>query len=572
MATRARKPTPAAPDRDYAAIAAEYERAVVAGEILACRETIAASQRNIDDHARQDSPERPWNYTYDPARGAKVCKFLELLRHIKGPMAGKRIVLEPSTVWAVMTLYSWLKPDGMRRFSRGYYEVARGNAKSLLSSGLALYHLCADGDAGAEVYSAATTKDQAKIVWNVSKEMARKCPELVAAYGVKLLAHTMPVPRTASMYKPVAAKADSQDGYNISFAVLDELHAHKSRDLYDVMVTGCGKRPQSLLFCITTAGTNRAGICFEVRSYVRDVLLGKVVDDSQFGIIYTLDPNDDWKDPAVLPKANPLWGVAVDIAKVLEQQTVAINTPSAQNNFRTKHANVWCSAGNAYFDMPKFDLGADSSLKIEDFLGQPVWIGLDLASKVDIASKVYIFKNGEERIQFERHYLNQGAIDNGANSQYAGWAKSGYLQVNPGPVTDHTVIESELREDIERFEVKEIGLDSHNATLMSQKLADYAEVVEVRQTMLGMSEPTKAMDAAIRLGQLKHAGNPATGWMFSNLVATPDKKDNVFPYKNRPEEKIDGAIAAIIALSRANACADEDDAFDAFIGLKKAKG
>lgn len=570
MATRARKTTSSVPERDFAVIAAEYERTILAGEIPACRETIAACQRNVDDLARKDSPERPWRYTYDPKKGGRVCKFLELLVHFEGPLAGERIVLEPAQVWAVMTLYSWKKPNGKRRFKRGYYEVARGNGKSALSSGLALYHLCADEDAGAQIYSAATTQKQAKIVWNAAKQMAARVPALLAHYGLKLWAHHMSVPRTAARFEAVSAVGEKQDGYNVSFAVLDELHAHKKRDVYDVIETGCGKRPQSLLWCITTAGTNRAGICWEVRAYVRDVLFGKVIDDSQFGIIYTLDPEDDWRDISVLPKANPLWGISVDIEAVRATQLKAINTPSAVNNFKTKHCNIWCSAGNAYFDMPKFDAGADSTLKIEDFLGQPCWIGLDLASKVDIASKTLAFKRGEDRFQFEFHYLNQAAIDNGNNSQYAGWAASGYLRVNPGPVTDHTLIENEIFEDLQRFQVKEVGLDSHNATLMSQRLAPYTDVVEVRQTTLGMSEPTKAMDACIRSGNLKHTGNPVTGWMFSNVVATPDKKDNVFPYKNRPEEKIDGAISSIIALSRANACTDaDDDAFNDFIGLKK---
>lgn len=573
MATKVRNTTSAQTSRDYAAIAAEYQRAILAGEILACQETIAACQRNADDMARQDSPERPWQYTYDPEKGARPCKFLELLRHIKGPKAGQRIVLHPATVWTVMTMYSWVKPDGFRRFSRAYYEVARGNAKSLLSSGLALYHLCVEGTDGAEVYSAATTAKQARIVFDVSKEMARRCPELIKAYGVKLWADTVAVPKFASKFEPINSKGETQDGYNVSFAVLDELHAHKKRELYDVILTGCGKRPESLLLCITTAGTNRAGICWEVRGYCRDVIMGKIIDDSQFAIIYTLDPDDDWREPSVLPKANPLWGEAVNPVKVLEAQNVAANTPSAVNNFRTKHANTWCSAGNAYFDMPKFDAGADPALKIEQFLGQQVWIGLDLASKVDIASKVYVFKRGDERIMFERHYLNQGAIDNGNNSQYAGWASSGYLQVNPGPVTDHTTIEAELLEDIERFEVREIGLDAHNATLMSQKLAGHADVVEVRQTTLGMSEPMKALDACIRLGNLKHSGNPATGWMFSNVVATQDKKDSVFPFKARPEEKIDGAIAAIIALSRADAYVDKTAerkaSMDKFLGITR---
>jgi len=575
MASRASKTTPKTPQkRDFAAIAQRYEDDVLSGRIPACRETIAACQRNRDDKARRSTPERPWEYRYDPQKGAKPCKFLELLRHIKGPKAGQRITLHPATVWVVMTLYSWLRADGMRRFARAYYEVARGNGKSILSSGLALYHLCADGDDGAEVYSAATTAKQARIVFDVAKQMARKCPELIAAYGAKLWADSINIPTTASKFEPINSKGETQDGYNVSFAVLDELHAHKRRELYDVVLTGCGKRPQSLLLSITTAGTNRTGICFEVRGYCRDVLLGTVIDDAQFAIIYTLDPQDDWREPEVLRKANPLWGEAVDIRKVLEAQLVAIGTPSAVNNFKTKHANVWCSAGNVFFDMQKYEASADPALKLEDFLGQPVWIGMDLASKMDIASKKYVFKDGKRRITFSVNYINQAAIDKSANSQYAGWAASGYLRVNPGETTDHTRIADELVEDCSRFKVREIGFDANNATLMSQRLSAYTDVVEVKQTVIGMSEPTKAMQACIAEGNWVHDGNPVDAWMFSNLVCNEDKKGCVMPFKNRKEEKIDSAIAGVIALSRAEAevpdpKAAKKAAMDKFLGINR---
>lgn len=558
----------ATPPRDYAAIAARYENDVLSGRVLACQEVIAACQRNRDDLGRASTPERPWPYHYDPAKGARPCKFLEQLRHIKGEAAGKLVVLEPSTVWAVMTLYGWVRPDGRRRFSRGYYEVARGNAKSLLSSGLGLFHLCADGDEGAEVYAAATTQKQARIVWDTAKAMARMCPALVNYYGVKLWAHSINVPRTESKFVAVCAKGETQDGYNVSLAILDELHAHKRRELYDVMETGCGKRPGSLLWCITTAGTDRSGICYEVRSYVRDVLMGRVIDDNQFGIIYTLDPTDDWRDPGALVKANPLWGVSVIPDKVLELQRKAIATPSAVNNFKTKHCNIWCSAGNAFIDMQAWDALADPGLRIEDYLGRPCWIGVDLASKRDVASVALVFKDGERRVLFLRHYLNQQAIDDGANSAYAGWAEQGHLIVNPGPVTDHTRIEDDLMDDLQRFSVRQVGYDPNNATLLAQRLSGYTDVVEVRQSVAGMSEPTKALDAAIRKGVIAHAGDPVTSWMCSNVRVTVDKKDNVFPFKARPEEKIDGFIAAVMALSRANAeTDDEDDNFNQFIGL-----
>lgn len=572
MANQRAKSPAKAPERDFAAIASRYEHDILSGRILACRETKAACQRNRDDFARVSTPERPWNYMYDPAKGVRVCKFLELLRHIKGPKAGQRIELNPATVWFVMTLYSWVKPDGKRRFKRAYYDVARGNAKSLLSSGLSLYHLCADGDDGAEVYSGATRLKQARIVFDVSKDMAKRCPELLAAYKVQIWADSLTIPSRASKFEPIAAKGDSQDGYNVSFAVLDELHAHKKRDLYDVILTAMGKRPQPLLLSITTAGFNKAGICYEVRGYCRDVLFGKVVDDTQFAVIYTLDPGDDWKDPLVLRKANPLWGDAVNVEELLELQHVAKHTPGQQTNFMTKRANIWTTAGVAYFDGQQFDALADPSLRLEDFHGQPCWIGLDLAAKIDLASKVYTFKRADgERVQFYRNYINDGALERSTNSQYKAWAQQGFLVVHPGNVTDHKLIERELFEDLELFEVKEIGFDANNATLMMQKLGDYTDVVEVRQSTVGMSEPTKAMQALIVSKRLSHPVDPVASWCFANVVCREMANQTVLPRKERPELKIDTAVAAIISLSRADAATDEedDDAFNAFIGLKK---
>jgi phage terminase large subunit-like protein len=222
--------------------------------------------------------------------------------------------------------------------------------------------------------------------------------------------------------------------------------------------------------------------------------------------------------------------------------------------------------------METFKAHADKTLSIEDFLGQRCWVGLDLASKRDIASACLTFKRDGRKYAFLRHYVNQQAVDESPNAQYKAWAEQGYLIVNPGPVTDHTRILTDLIEDTERFEVCEVGLDPHNGTLMSQQLGGYTTCVDVRQSVLGMSGPTKALDAAIRRGELVHDGNPVTEWMFSNVRVTEDKKGNVYPFKDKPEAKIDGAVATIISVSRADADNNDDDSFNDFIGLTKVAG
>lgn len=562
--TRALKPV----DQDWQAVAERYQRDVLSGAIVAGKKLRQAIERQVRDIARQNTP--AFNYQYDPERGAHACRFLSRLKHVEGELAGSYYVMHPAHVWFVMTAYSWLKPNRMRRFSRLYYEVARGNAKSFLSSGLSLYHLCADNDPGAQVYSAATTLKQAKTVWRVSKAMAAKSKALQSYYGLQLWAHSLTVPRTESKFEAIAAKADTQDGLNISFVVVDEVHAHKTRDLYDVLVTAMGKREQSMMLAITTAGFNLHGIGMELHKYASRVLSGDVEDESQFAVIYSLDVEDDWRDPAVLPKANPLWGYSVKPDKLLELQAQAVATPAAQANFKTKHCNVWVQAGRALFDAQAWQNNADPSLRLEDFKGERCWIGLDLASKRDIASVALVFKRDGKRVAFSRNYLNQQAVEEGRHPSYAAWAEAGYFTLNPGSTTDHSRIEADLLEAIEQFDVAEVGLDPHNATLMAQRLSLHTDVVEVRQTVTGLSEPTKALDAAIRDGSLVHDGSPVTAWAISNVHGYEDKKGCIFPFKDRPENKIDPAIALIVALSRANAHSDDDDdAFNAFIGLKK---
>jgi phage terminase large subunit-like protein len=449
-------------------------------------------------------------------------------------------------------------------------ECPRGNGKSALTSGLGLYYLCADGEGGPEVYSAATTRDQARIVFDTSKAMADLSPELRQAFGLQVMTHGLFTPHNAGKFIPLSAEGSTLDGLNVHAAIVDELAAHRKRDVWDVIETGAGKRDQSILVAITTSGTDKAGIGYEVRGYAVDVLKGKVLDETQFGIVFGIDPEDDWRTEASLRKANPNYGVSVEPETLKALQSKAISTASAVNNFLTKHMNVWASAGSAFFNMTKWDEAADPTLKIEDFVGQPCWIGLDLASKKDICSKAYVFKKDDKHVAFFRHYLNQQAIEEGSNSQYSGWAKLELIRVNPGAATNHQVVEDEVMADLKLYDVREVAVDPHGGAHLFQRLAIHTDLVEIRQTVIGLSSPTKELEAAILDGKVLHSGDPVSAWMMSNVVCTLDAKDNVFPKKDKQSEKVDGAIALIMAHSRAALCTDiDDDAFNEFIGLKK---
>ncbi|ARK96159.1 terminase large subunit [Burkholderia pseudomallei] len=547
----------------YAMTARRYAEAVVAGNVPACRWVKLACQRQLNDLARFKGKSSP--YRFNPklsdrsgkafAPADNLCAFIERLPHVKGPLAGEPITLEPWQVFILTTVFGWVQADGRRRFRRSYIEVPRGNAKSTLSSAVGLYMLAADGEGGAEVYSLATTRDQARIVFGDAQTMARRSAGFRSRFGVAVGAHNMNVLASGSKFEALSAEGSTLDGLNIHFGCVDELHAHKTRTVYDVVETGTGKRNNSLLWVITTAGSNRAGICYEIRSFVTKLLEGVFEDDSQFGIVYGLDDGDDWTTVEALMKANPNWGISVQPEVLVPLQAKAMQLPSAVNNFKTKHLNEWVNADTAWMDMRAWDRCADTALDLDTFAGQPCWIGLDLASKTDIAALMLLFAHPEIEggyAIFGRYYLPEDTVMATSNSQYAGWMRNGRLTVTPGNVIDFGWIEADLIEMSSRFQVQGVAFDPFQATQLSTRmLAEGLPMIEVRPTVLNFSEPMKALEALVLQRRLIHDGDPVLGWMASNVVAHLDAKDNIYPRKERPENKIDGIVALIMALSRA---------------------
>ncbi|WP_031597614.1 terminase large subunit [Ferrovum myxofaciens] len=552
--------------QDYAGIARQYARAVLAGRIPACRWVRLACQRQIDDLARFKGRSSPYRFNpvltdasglrYRPAD--RACAFVERLCHVKGPLAGDAIKPEPWQVFILTTVFGWVKVDGKRRFRRSYIEVSRGNAKSTLSSAVALYMLAADGEGGAEVYSLATTRDQARIVFGDAQTMVRRDRALREAFGIEVNAHNISIARTGSKFEALSAEGSTLDGLNIHFGCVDELHAHKTRTVYDVVETGTGKRDNSLLWVITTAGSNRAGICYETRTFVTKLLEGLFEDDSQFGIIYGLDDADDWTTEAALIKANPNWGISVRSEVLLPLQAKAMQMPSAINNFKTKHLNEWVNADTAWMDMRSWEACADPALNEDEFIGEECYVALDLASKVDIAAKAKLFQRDGKFYAFLTYYLPESAAEDGRNSQYSGWARQGLLTLTPGNVTDFDQIEAELMADASRFQIVEVPFDPFQATqLSSHMLAEGLPMVEMRPTVLNFSEPMKQLEALVLQKRFVHNGDPILSWMISNVVCHRDQKDNIYPRKEREENKIDGVVALIMALGRQMAPSDD---------------
>ena len=547
----------------YAAVATRYAEAVIENQIPACRWVKLACQRQLNDLTRLRGKATPFSFnpkltdrngrSFYPADN--LCSFIERLPHVKGPLAGESIKLEPWQIFILTTVFGWVKDDGKRRFRRSYIEVPRGNAKSTLSSAVALYMLAADREGGAEVYSLATTRDQARIVFGDAQTMARRSPGFRNRFSVEVGAHNMHVLASGSKFEALSAEGSTLDGLNIHFGCVDELHAHKTRTVYDVVETGTGKRDNSLLWVITTAGSNRAGICYEVRTFVTKLLDGVFNDDSQFGIIYGLDDGDDWTSESALIKANPNWGISVRPEVLAPLQAKAMQLPSAVNNFKTKHLNEWVNADTAWMDMRAWDACADSSVDLDAFVGQPCWIGLDLASKTDIAALVMVFPHPEiadAYVVFGKYYLPEDTVTAAGNSQYEGWMRTGRLTVTPGNVIDFGWIEADLLDMASRYVIQAVAFDPFQATQLSTRmLSEGLPMIEVRPTVLNFSEPMKTLEALVLQKKLTHDGDPVLSWMASNVVAHLDVKDNIYPRKERPENKIDGIVALIMALSRA---------------------
>ena len=543
-----------------------YARRCVMGEEGAGRLEILAAQRFLRDLERQGTEEFP--YVIDEAKGDRECRFIELMPHIKGQWAKPvyedgmfryaKIVLGDWQVFIEFNLFAWVHRDtGLRRFRRDYEEIARKNAKSTRLAARQLYLLTADGEPGAHCYSAATTGEQAREVFDVSRNMALREPDFLSRFGVEVGRHEIVVPGSAGSYRPLNAEGSTLDGLNIHGGAVDEVHAHKKRDVWDVLDTATGARAQALLSAITTAGSDRAGICYELRTYTVKVLEGVIQDESWFGIIFTIDDADDWRDPKVWRKANPNLGVSVMTDDMEAACRKAEAMPSALNNFLTKRLNVWVNADSAWMDMRAWDRCANAKLTIDHIRHLPCWVPLDLASKVDIAAApVLAHDAAADRwyvVSRGRFWLPERAIESGANSQYHGWVRAGWLVATPGEVTDYDLIEDQLRDDARTLaELREVPYDPHQATQLSgHMLAEGLPMVEMRPTVLNFSEPMKMLEALVLQGKLEHDGSPVMTWMVSNVVCHLDAKDNIYPRKERPENKIDGVVSVIMGIGRA---------------------
>jgi len=549
----------------FGEIAEHYAREVVDGRIPSCKWHRLACQRHLDDLARVGAPGFPYVFnpeltdsagkTYRPAE--RICRFAELMPHIKGDWAarGQLIDLEDWQVFILAVGFGWVHRDtGRRRFRVIDLYVPRKNAKSTLASVIGNYMLAVDDEFGAEVYSGATSQDQAMEVFRPSLLMARATPRFCAQFGVVVNASNLSVTATNSKYEPVIGKPG--DGASPSCAIVDEYHEHKTPELYDTMQTGMGARGQPLMLVITTAGSDISGPCYLHQKELEKVLEGLVQNDQRFGVIFGIDEGDDWTSEDALIKANPNYGVSVDADFLRQQQRDAQADPRKQNVFKTKHLNVWVQAASPWLNLHNLQKCADASLNLEAFRGEECIVGLDLASKQDIASAVYEFRrqvDGETHYYaIARNYAPRAAVDKPENAHYQGWVNSGHLIATPGNMIDLEQIQADLLAAAETVVIREVAKDSWGGQQLGANLAlEGFTVVDIPQQVRYLSEPMKDLQALVDAGRFHHDGNPCTVWQYSNVEVAPDRNENIFPRKLRAQNKIDAAVATIVAHNRA---------------------
>jgi phage terminase large subunit-like protein len=556
--------------RDYAAIALQYARDVVDGRILGSQWLIKACRRQLNDLERIGTD--PFPYRFDETRGAVVCRFIELMPHTKGKWArgGARIHLEPWQVFFLMVLFAWVHAEThLRRFTKAYLNVPRKNGKSIIAAGVGLYMFAADDEPGAEVYSGATTEKQAWEVFRPARLMAERTPEFLEQFGVEVGAANIHIPGDGSRFEPVIGKPG--DGASPSCAIIDEYHEHETDDLLDTMETGMGAREQPLTLIITTSGTDLASPCYALQQDVLKVLDGAIENDRLLGVIYTIDEGMDWKSERAIRMANPNYDVSVSGEFLRAKIREAVQSARKQNVIKTKHLNVWCTARSPWMNMEAWKACGDPTLRDADFEGERCWIALDLASKLDIASTIRIFRREIDGVAhyyaFGRYYLPEDRATDPDRQHYQEWMHRGLLTVTEGNIIDYGKIHDDIVDDGHRFEIAEITGDPWNATKTLQDLQKEGfTATEFPQTTARLSEPMKELEALVLAKKgdepaprFHHDGNPILTWMMSNVTVKPDAKDNVFPRKDRPESKIDGAVACVMGTARAMTASESDD-------------
>jgi len=536
----------------YSAKAKQYRAEVLSGKRIACKQIVALCKQVESDFTDFDS-----DYYYDEGAAHLVCKIIECFRHIKGKLAasGQRIKLEPWQCNWICSLYGWKrKQDGLRRYRRATIILPRKQGKSLIAAALGIYHLIFDKEMGAEVYCGASSLFQAKEVFSAAQAMLTSAPELVAKTGTLVNAASIVVPSTNSKFLPVISRP--KDGSNVSCAICDELHQMRDNSLYESFLTGTAAREQPLIIAISTAGFGTENPCKALQDEAEKVLNKAVEDDELFALIYTIDPDVDWRSESALIMANPGCNVSVTLEYLKAAQQVAINNPAKAASFKTKHLNITVAASNAFYSIEKWN-GCEDKITLQDFLGEPCWMGFDLSSKLDLTAICTIFIR---QIEGKSHYyvFSECFIPSESvqqNPVYTSWDARGLINVTEGNTIDYTALEALILSRASDYKVQEIGYDSWHSDFFVQslkpKMPGATKFIDVPQRATHLSTPMKLIEELTYNRRIHHDSDPVLNYCVSNVIGKPFG-NLIFPDKAKPENKIDGAVALMIAMSRAS--------------------
>ena len=504
---------------------------------------------------------------YDKDAADYAVMFIESLCHTKGTWAGKPFELIDWQEQIIRDLFGILKPNGYRQFNTAYVEIPKKMGKSELAAAVALLLTCGDGEERAEVYGCAADRQQAAIVFDVAADMVRMCPAL--SRRVKILASQKRIiyKPTNSFYQVLSAEAYSKHGFNIHGVVFDELHTQPNRKLFDVMTKGSGDaRMQPLYFLITTAGTDTHSICYETHQKAKDILEGRKIDPTFYPVIYGADESEDWTDPKVWKKANPSLGITVGIDKVRAACESARQNPDEENAFRQLRLNQWVKQAVRWMPMEKWDACA-FAVNEDDLEGRVCYGGLDLSSTTDITAFVLVFPPTDEDDRYvvlPYFWIPEDSMDLRVRRDhvpYEVWERQGYLMTTEGNVIHYGYIEKFIERLGEKFNIREIAFDRWGAIQMVQNLEGMGfTVVPFGQGFKDMSPPTKELMKLVLEKRIAHGGHPVLRWMMDNIYIRTDPAGNIKADKERSTEKIDGAVATIMALDRAIRCGNVSNA------------
>ena len=494
---------------------------------------------------------------YDSEKADRAVAFIENLKHTKGKWDNKWFFLLPWQEQIVRDIFGIVDADGNRQFRTAYIEIGKKNGKSELAAAIALYLLYADGEPSAEVYGAAADRSQAGIVFDVANRMVQKTPALLKRSKIMAATKRIVNYTNAGFYQVLSAEVGTKHGLNVSGLVLDEVHAQPNRHLYDVLTKGSGDaREQPLFFLITTAGTDKESICYELHTKALDILAGRKIDHTFYPVVYGLTDEDDWHDEKNWYKANPSLGQTINIARVREHYQEALENPAEENVFKQLRLNMWVSSLTRFIPEQIYDLG-NIPIDMESLKGRDCYAGLDLSSTGDITALVLMFPPRDETekyIMVPYFWVPEDTIPlrvRRASVPYDVWHQQGFLYATEGNVVDYNFIEHFIEELGKEYHILEIAVDRWNATMLIQNLeGDGFTMIPFGQGFKDMSPPSKEFIKLLMEGKIIHGGHPVMRWMSGNVVVDRDAAENIKPTKAKSPEKIDGIVAAIMALDR----------------------